>query len=93
MSESNFNSSVFDLYQVEIYDGTNVVYRRKFPTLASAKNAIRYFVRNSLSIDSFKFWITIYTYDIDTFNCIDFRGLDMSYFANNIFKKGGIINE
>ena len=94
MCKIDLDSSVFDLYQVEICDEANGVpltlYERKFPTFESAKNAIRYFVGKRLSIDSLKFWITIYTYDIETFNCLDFHGVSMTYFANYIFKKGGI---
>lgn len=92
LSGSNFDStSVFDVFEVKIYDDTNDIpgslYCRKFNSLESAKKAIRYFVYKSISIDSLKFWITINTYDIETFNLVDFRCMSMTYYANLIFNK------
>lgn len=83
------STSVFDLFEVEIYDNTNDVplFCRKFNSLESAKRAIRCFVYKSNSIDSLKFWITINIYDIETFNLVDFRSMSMTYYANCIFNK------
>ena len=87
----NFDStSYFNLYQVEIYDESNgfpiSLYQRKFSSLDNAKCAIRYFVSKSISIDSLKFWVTTYTYEIETFRCVDYSGISLTWYARNIFK-------
>ena len=92
LSGSIFDSSfVFDLFEVEIYDYKDDIpvflYRRKFNSLEGARNAIRYFVYKSISIESLKFWITINTYNIETFKLVDFRCMSMTYYANCIFNK------
>lgn len=87
----NFDStSFFNLYLVEIYDESNglpiPLFQRKVSSLGNAKCAIRYFVSKSISIDSLNFWVTIYTYEIETFKCVDYRGISFNWYARNIFK-------
>lgn len=81
--------STFSLYDVEIYDFDFpfCCYEEKFDSLSSAKNAIKSFLSNCDKIDLLSFWITVYIYDIDNFQCVDFYRISINSFANKYYRR------